>query len=216
MNRNITLDFVNAKKTVKKLYQGLGWPSLFCAIRFFTAPYARLASQIPQNQNGLIIDLGCGYGLFSNLLGVLFPDRQILGLELDKEKMKYADRGLPNVCFDHADITKTNLTKADCILLVHVLHHLNSYEEQETLIRSCVETLVIGGMLIICEVTRRPWWKFLLAYVADRLMYPGDAIYYRRQESMMTLLQGVGLRVTVDVSHQGTPFSHITYLCTKN
>ena len=38
-------------------------------------------------------------------------------MDLDGFKMKHADKGIPNVGFRLADITKTNIPPADCILL---------------------------------------------------------------------------------------------------
>lgn len=207
------MDYISAVRKVKKLYGGLGWPSIFIKIRFFTAPYRQLESCIPQN--GFIIDLGCGYGIFSNLLALLSSRREILGLELDESKIKYADQGIANVSFQNADITKAKIPDADCILLIHVLHHLNSYSDQEVLLKACCGKLKEGGKLVICEVDRRPWWKFILAQIADHLLYPGDRIYYRFPKELLALLRTLPLNVQYQKSHQYTPFSHITYVCEK-
>src|SRR5439155_1019882 len=82
-------------------------------------------------------------------LGLLSPKRKILGMDLDGFKMKHADKGIPNVEFRLADITKTNIPPADCILLIHVLHHLASSEDQEPLVRACLDRIKSGGKLLI-------------------------------------------------------------------
>ena len=207
------MNYVLAVKKVKKMYRGLGWPSLFIKIRFFTAPYRQLETCVPQS--GFIIDLGCGYGIFSNLLALLSPQRNILGLELDTSKIKYADQGIVNVRFQTADITKAKIPDADCILLIHVLHHLNSYSEQEVLLKACYDKLKEGGKLIICEIDRYPWWKFILAKIADYLLYPGDRIYYRFPKELLAFLRTLPLDIQYQKSHQYTPFSHVTYVCRK-
>lgn len=206
--------FKKTARQVKKMYGGRGWPSLFTKIRFITAPFRQLEPHIPRE--GFIVDLGCGYGIFANLLGLLSPARKILGMDLDDYKIKYADRGVKNVEFKAADITKTNIPPADCILLIHVLHHLNSYEEQETLIKACLEKLKKGGRLVITEIDRKPWWKFFLTQLADRMLYPGDKIYYRFPEKMLRLLDKFSLSdIDIEIMHGKTPFSHITYICRK-
>jgi len=207
------MDIKSTTKEIKKKYRGLGWPTFFTKIRFFTAPYKQLEARIPQE--GLIIDLGCGYGIFSNLLALLSNKRTVLGLEFDESKIKYADRGISNVQFKATDITKTSLSPADCILLIHVLHHLDSYDEQEKLIKACFKNLKIGGKLIICEVDRRPWWKFLLSKIADHMLYLGDRIYYRFPVELKPLLNKFFTDIAVERMHKGTPFSHVTYTCVK-
>lgn len=207
------MDYKVSVKKIKSLYRGLGWPTWFVRIRFFTAPFKALVPHIPEN--GFIVDLGCGYGLFSNLLARMSPQRRILGLDLDKEKIFYADRGLPNVKFQLADITKIDIQPADCILLIHVLHHLNSYGEQSVLLNACMNRLAPGGRLVICEVEPHPWWKYVLAQFADNILYPGDTIYYRFLPELLPLLKSLSSRVEYVPCHKGTPFSHIVYVCTK-
>lgn len=207
------MDYKTTVKQVKKSYGFFNWPAIFVRIRFFTAPFKRLAEYVPQE--GFVIDLGCGYGIFSNLLGLLSPKRNILGIDLDKYKIDYAPRGLNNVDFKLADISKIDLPAADCILLVHVLHHLNSYQEQEILIINCLEKLKVGGRLLIAEIDRQPWWKFILTQIADRMLYNFHRPYYCFPQEMMTVLRTLPLKVKIEVMHYGTPFSHIAYVCTK-
>ncbi len=203
-----------AKKEIMRLYGGKGWASIFTRIRLFiTAPFDALMKHIPDS--GFIVDLGCGYGIFANLLGLTSGKRKILGVDLDTFKIGHAPKGISNVEFRNADITKIEIPPADCILLIHVLHHLDSYEQQKPLVEACLTKLKFGGKLIIAEIDRRPWWKFLLTQLADHMLYPGDKIYYRFPESMKMLLGELPVGVQEEVMHRGTPFSHISYICTK-
>ena len=204
-----------AKKEIMRLYGGKGWSSIFTRIRLFiTAPFDALMKHIPSE--GFIVDLGCGYGIFANLLGLTSEKRKILGVDLDEYKVSRAPKGIANVEFRNADITKIEIPPADCILLIHVLHHLDSYEQQKPLIEACLAKLRSGGKLIIAEIDRWPWWKFLLTQLADHLLYPGDKIYYRFPESMKELLGHLPVKVETEVMHRRTPFSHTTYICTKD
>ncbi len=207
------LDFVQAKRRVIAMYAGYGWPSLFTRIRFFTAPYAALLPHVPRE--GTIIDLGCGYGIFSNLLALMSPQRRILGIDTDHAKMKYADRGMGNVEFHVGDIMKMDTPPADCLLVIHVLHHLSSFAAQDQFIHDCVSKLKSSGTLLICEVQPRPRWKLLLSYVADYLLYPGDGIYYRKPADLVRVLEQNGFKVKAESSHAGCPFSHMTYVARK-
>ncbi|MEK7640493.1 MAG: methyltransferase domain-containing protein [Patescibacteria group bacterium] len=204
-----------AKRKIMELYGGRGWASIFTRIRLFiTAPFDALMKHIPES--GFIVDLGCGYGIFANLLGLTSKKRKVLGVDLDTFKIGHAPKGISNVEFRNADITKIEIPPADCILLIHVLHHLDSYDQQKPLIEACLAKIKSGGKLIIAEIDRRPWWKFMLTWLADHLLYPGDKIYYRFPESMKELLGQLPVTVEEEVMHQGTPFSHISYICTKD
>lgn len=204
--------FAECAGKVKRLYGGNGWPSLFNRIRFFTAPYEQLEPFVPRA--GLTIDLGCGYGTFTNLLKLMGPKRELLGLEFDKAKLALADRGL-GVRFAESDIRTADIPQADCVLLIHVLHHLGSHAEQEELLKACVSKLKSGGRLVICEVDRFPLWKLALGRLADAILYPGDTVYYRYRSDMSALLMKLGLPFEAYRSHYGTPFSHTTYIVRK-
>ncbi|MBS4052330.1 MAG: glycosyltransferase [Methylomonas sp.] len=209
----MTIRFHEAARAVKNASGRWTWPALFTRIRFFTAPYFELSKHIPET--GRIIDLGSGYGIFANLLGLMAPHRTITGLDLDKYKSDHAKALAPNVTFTYGDITKINVPPADCIMLIHVLHHLDSYEQQEVLLKACYEKIRPGGKLLICEIDEKPWWKFILTQIADHMLYPGDRIYYRFPGQLTPLLKGLGGDVSSMVMHQGTPFSHVTYIVTR-
>lgn len=206
-------DFDLAASKIKGLYHGLGWPSLFAKIRLFTGSYRQLSSFVPLE--GFIVDLGCGYGIFANLLGLLSDKRKILGLDLDKQKINFSNRGIGNVECRLEDIIKINIPPADCILLIHVLHHLDSFQEQEDLLAACFSKLKKGGRLIIAEINSRPWWKFILTRLADHLLYPGDKIYYRFSGEMEVLLKKFSTEVKFEAIDKGGPFSSVAYICIK-
>lgn len=202
-----------AEARLTRLYAGLGWPSVFTRIRLWTAPYRRLEPLIPRE--GVILDLGTGYGTFANLLGLLAPGRRCVGLELDRAKAAVADRGVANASFSLENAVEAPLPEADAILLIHVLHHLRSREEQTLLLRRCLAALKPGGRLVICEVDRRPAWKFALAHLADWILYPGDPILYRLPEDLTALLAAEGFSSELLRVDEGTPFSHVAYVCAR-
>lgn len=207
------MQYQKAKKIIFKLYEGYGWASIFTHIRFFTAPYKALIEFVPQE--GRIIDLGSGYGIFSNLLGLMSKRLRVIAVELDKKKAKLTNRGLPNVELITDDITKISIPLVDCILLIHVLHHLNSYKEQEIILKECFKKLKKDGTLLIVEIDRFPAWKYILTQIADHILYPTDIIYYRLRNDLISLLKRYKFRVKDITFHSGTPFSHVLYICRK-
>jgi len=171
---------LKAKKSIlsraKRLYLHQGWLTFFTYFRYWEEiRYQRLEKMIPKK--GTIIDLGCGYRLFANFLGMTSPQRRVIGLELDKKKLRLAEKNFPNVRFVAKDITKVKIPSADVIILMCALHHLSSFKEQEKLLGFCVKKLKKSGLLIIDEVDNHPWYKYLITRLADFLLYPHDKIF---------------------------------------
>ena len=195
-----------AKKEIMRLYGGKGWPSFFTRIRLFiTAPFDALDKHIPQE--GFIVDLGCGYGIFANLLGLLSAKRKILGMDLDGFKMRHADKGIPNVEFRLADITKTNIPPADCILLIHVLHHLASSEDQEPLVRACLDRIKSGDFDLGAEVSA----VALKAGAAKSTEFErGMAIFVQPKGGLMAEASVKGQKISFEPMDQGEAASSRT------
>lgn len=207
------MQYQEAKKIIFELYKDYGWASLFTRIRFFTAPYKALISYVPQK--GTIIDIGSGYGIFSNLLALMFPKLQITAVELDRKKANLTNHGLPNVELIVDDITKISIPPVNCILMIHVLHHLSSYKEQETLLKECFKKLKKKGILLIVEIDRFPAWKYILTQIADHMLYPKDTIYYRFRNDLIRLLKRYKFKIKDVTFNAGTPFSHVLYICRR-
>jgi SAM-dependent methyltransferase len=182
--------------------------------RFCHAPYHLVETLVPKK--GKIIDLGSGYGFFSNMLGLASPDREVIGVELNERKSQYADRNVKNVKFINIDITKLKLDTADCIILFHVLHHLDSFAQQHRLLKECFNKLRSGGRLIVVEIDYKPLWKFLFTLLIDSSLYIGDTFYYRSRSQFEDLFKKVGFDIeSIMAAHRFVPLSHIIYICKK-
>lgn len=203
----------HVKKT-RRLYHNLGYVTVFTYFRFFHAPYGLVESLMPKS--GKIIDLGSGYGFFSNMLGLASSEREVIGIELNKRKMQYANRNVKNVTFINEDITNLRLTDCDVIIFFHVLHHLNSFSEQHRLLKECCKKLKKDGKLIVVEIDYKPLWKFLITFFIDSMLYLGDRFYYRGQRQFKQLFEKIGLKIEqVMPAHKFVPLSHVIYICKK-
>jgi len=201
-------------RDLKRLYRNLGYVSAFVHWRCWHTPYLLLEELAPRE--GRIIDLGCGYGLFANLLALTSSKRKVLGMDISKRKLQYADRGLANAAFQYGDAMTARWDRCQGISLVHLLHHLSSYEDQTRLLRLCFESLDAGGSLVVLEVDKRPRWKYALAQVVDNVAYPFDRFYFRSRAAFESLLQSVGFRNGRFVpGHQGVPLSHMVLVAQK-
>jgi len=203
-----------AENQVKKLYGNLGWVSVFTRIRFWTGSFVQVEQEVPTN--GKILDLGCGYGIFANYLAVCSPQRKVIGIDTDGNKIKFADHGIANTSFQIGDATKMHVKNLDAILLLDVLHHLNSYKDQERLIYSCMNMLKSNGRLFIIEVNNKPFWKLVLGRTTDALLYFGQPVYYRYKNEMVIMLSkyfGKNYMIAHQFTHN--PFPQVLYICQK-
>lgn len=198
----------------RRLYHNLGYVTVFTYFRFFHAPYRLTETFVPKK--GRIMDLGCGYGFFANLLGLVSPEREVIGVELSSKKLQYADKNIENVRFINEDLTKLKLQDCDAVILFHVLHHLNSYIQQQRLLKEAYKKLKKGGVLIIVEIDNKPLWKFLFTMVIDSLLYIGNWFYYRSEKQFIALFEKLGFKVEKIVpAHRFVPLSHKIYVCRK-
>lgn len=98
-----------------------------------------------------ITDLGCGYGYLSYLLNFVSPERKILGVDYDEDKIELANHCISKneqVSFMIADATQYEPGNSDIFILSDVLHYLND-GQQTTLVEKCMGKLNPGGKIII-------------------------------------------------------------------
>ena len=111
--------------------------------------YAQFHALLPMQ--GRILDIGCGYGFMPYMLHFLSKDRIITGIDHDEEKIATANHAylktdaLNFIC---ADIVNHPFEAYDAFIISDVLHYLQP-DEQETLIKKCINNLADGGVLIV-------------------------------------------------------------------
>ncbi len=202
-----------AKQKLYDLYSADGYVNWFLKIRWWHANLSRVAEFVPEK--GTVLDLGCGYGMFANFLGLTAPERNVIGIEMNSRKIKYADKKIPNVQFMNDDITKLKLPPCDAVILLDVLHHLQSFDEQEKFLRYCVGLLSDTGVLLVKEINDTPKWKFIFTTMIDNTLYFGDTFYFRGERDFRGLFDRLGLDVEFHTIHEGKPLSHVLYVARK-
>ena len=106
-------------------------------------------SLIPRDAS--VVDIGCGYGYMSYLLGFVSEKRHILGIDYDAEKIELAANcisGNSRIRFVAADASAFHYKKSDVFVMSDVLHYI-SPEKQEQLITACIQNLSPRGIIII-------------------------------------------------------------------
>lgn len=100
---------------------------------------------------GQITDIGCGYGYLGYMLKLVAPERKVLGIDYDQEKIDVASEIAvedPDLNFVVGDATEVELPESDVFIITDVLHYLPE-NLQERLITKCMEKLLPDGKLII-------------------------------------------------------------------
>lgn len=84
-----------------------------------------LKKMIPQKPKS-ILDLGCASGFLTNELKISYPNSKIVGVDIYKNAIKYAEKRYKNIEFICADAHKLPfaLDRFDVILLSDVLDHV--------------------------------------------------------------------------------------------
>jgi 2-polyprenyl-3-methyl-5-hydroxy-6-metoxy-1,4-benzoquinol methylase len=192
------------------------WESFYLRTRWRLCPFEVVESYVPRK--GRILDFGCGYGMLSNFLGLKSPERQVLGIDLNKARIEVAKRsskGHPEVCFQLGDVRDFQGIPFDAVVVTDVLHHIDEANVRVLLriIRSCLSD---HGTLVVLDVDRSPFRKFYTTYLIDRLLNPSRALHHRSRDLLIHLLDQTGFRVHRTLpADRGLPLSDVIYLCKK-
>ncbi|MCP4311159.1 MAG: MMPL family transporter [Bacteroidetes bacterium] len=168
-----TTDYYRNKLTGLFLYKGpvLEW---YMKVKLkIEKNYSLFNELIPRDAE--VLDLGCGYGFLSIMLGKTSGKRKITGIDYDERKIAAAGMAaleVDHVSFRVGDITSCEIPPAQVIILNDVLHYLTE-ELQISLLERCMDTLPPGGMLILrdadAELKRRTLYTRFTEFQSTRL-----------------------------------------------
>lgn len=175
--------------------------------------------QVPET--GAIVDLGCGHGLFANLMALRSPGRFVTGIDLDPEKILVASKTIGNrgnIDFIAGDFFTAEIPECDVITIVDVLYLLKR-SEQIHILQECRRKLRSGGLLVWKAQERRPRWKFAITWFQEMLTTSAGVTRGRRgrlsflsREDAVDILQAAGFSVRVVEMRSYRPYSDILYL----
>lgn len=169
--------------------------------------------------DGRILDVGCGFGLFSLFFASTSRSRDIVGVDLDKARVDLAAAsaaklGLANAAYQHGDVVTWRAEGSfDAIYTLDVLHHVPA-DAVPSLLGELRARLRPGGVLIIKEVANRPLLKMLFTLALDRLMVGWrEPIHYWPPAELTAHLQTLGFDVKRHRMRDILPYPHLLYVC---
>ena len=99
-----------------------------------------------------VTDIGCGYGQMSFMLSLLAPERKVLGVDYDEDKIELANNSFlckkANVRFMCADMRKVEIPLSDAILFNDSLHYVDA-DSQKAILTRAAASLNDGGMIVV-------------------------------------------------------------------
>jgi len=170
--------------------------------------------------SGNILDIGCGFGLFSLYYAKKFPQLAISGIDINPKRITIAQRAshklhLHNVNYSVGDVTSFSCDKSlDCVYMLDIIHHIPRFAVKP-LLEAIYNRLRKGARLIIKDVETQPAWKLWFTYALDKLMDRKTKVNYWDQLELKTLLTDVGFRVYSHSMLDVLPYPHIIYICEK-
>jgi SAM-dependent methyltransferase len=201
--------------------------ALYARIKYFVDPgYLRAAEVItsldPASRR-TVLDLGCGIGMLSVLLGEAAIDADVQGLDWDEGKLRWARtaaRGLPRLEFRAANLLETTLPSADCAVLLDVLHY-HPTPSQDALLERVAGALSPVGTMLIRETDadhQRAAARFFERLAAGLGWHrTGGRFHYRSCSSLVGALDGLGfdarLLAAGDLVHRGNVLIVATRRC---
>lgn len=176
-----------------------GLTRLYSLVRFQIIP-AQFLLCIDQHlpDSGRVVDLGCGFGLFTLWFAQRRPQCQFVGIDSSARRIRAAQLlaetlGVRNATFECGDVVLCETGSINGAYCIDLLHHIPP-EASERLLRRLFERLDPNGKIVVKDVTTRPRAMLYFTYVLDFLVSPKDTFYYRDATLWSALLGDIGFR----------------------
>jgi uncharacterized protein len=192
--------------------------------------YLRIKLKLEKNYNliheivpreATITDIGCGYGFMSVMLALTSDKRMITGIDYDEDKIITAQNcteDLSNLKFYHRDILLQQLPVSDVFLLMDVLHYM-SEEKQINLIKNCMASLNVNGMIVVrdadADLKRRTTGTRITEFISTHLGFnkTSEKLSFVSGQTILNLAHENGFNVRVIDNTKLT--SNLIYIISK-
>jgi SAM-dependent methyltransferase len=170
---------------------------------------------------GRILDVGCGFGLFAAYFGQTQPARQIVGIDPNARRVDLARRvagalGLARHEFHVGDVRTAALHRGfDAAYVLDVMHHIPR-ADQRPVLAHLRDLLMPGGVLLIKDITTEPRFGLLFTEALDRLMVGlKEPLAYRHHREWGEMLVTLGFKVRIVRVPDVLPYPHVVIAATK-
>jgi SAM-dependent methyltransferase len=208
-------------ETVRSIIRSYDDPVVraYCWVRFGILRQ-RFLDEIGQYlpATGPVLDIGCGFGLFSLYYAATGPGRLLRGLDVDGRRIALARRaarrlGLDNAVYEEGDARDF---KGDgevaAAYMLDIVHHVPPASVPPLLaaLRRCLPP---GGRLLVKDVDTRPAAKRWFTWALDKAMAPRTPVRYWSAPALTAALGHAGFSVHRHLMVDVLPYPHVLYVC---
>ena len=169
---------------------------------------------------GRILDIGCGFGLFAAYFGQTQPARRIVGVDPDARRIAMAQRvssslGLENefITGDARDVSLGGGFAGAYVL--DVMHHIPA-ADQLPMLERLRDVLAPRGVLVVKDITTEPHLGLKFTELMDRAMVGwNEPLAYRHHREWGEMLTSLGFHVRMVRVPDVLPYPHVVIAATK-
>ena len=166
-----------------------------------------------------MLDIGCGFGLFSLYYAATAPGRFVRGLDVNGRRIALARRaaarlGIDNVAYEEGDARDF---KGDgevaAAYMLDIVHHVPPESGAAAAAPAAPRACRPAGTLLVKDVDTRPAPKRWFTWVLDKAMAPATPVRYWSAEELTAALEAAGFRVRRHLMVDVLPYPHVLYVC---
>jgi 2-polyprenyl-3-methyl-5-hydroxy-6-metoxy-1,4-benzoquinol methylase len=171
-------------------------------------------------EEGRILDVGCGFGLFAAYFGQTQPRRTIIGVDHDARRIALARHVSRTLGLDHEFIAGDARDAQvrgpfDAAYVLDVMHHIPENDQRALLVR-LRDMLAPGGVLVLKDITTEPHFGLKFTELLDRLMVGwSEPLAYRHHREWGEMLTELGFRVRAVRVPDILPYPHVVIAARK-
>lgn len=211
---------MNSLKIIGHAYGALPLSvKFFLYLRWITAPFIDIEKEIPKR--GLLLDIGCGHGLFDALLAYKSRSREIIGIDPDKGKINIAkqlEKKFSRLKFRNGYFRSHDFKQKFDAVILNDVEYLLSRKEKKKLLMDIKKVLNRNGVIVLKTNHNDHSLGFFLCYlqevVATKLLsftHAGGGLYFFTIEQYENLFQECGLKM-IKGKKMRTTFFHPHYV----
>ena len=178
----------------------------------------RIEQHLPRR--GRILDVGCGFGLFDLYFALTSPEREIIGVDINRRRLAVArqaaeELGLPNLRFEYMNVAETQpQERCDAMVTLDILHHVPP-EAAQQLLEVAYAHLPAGGVLVAKDVDTVPVHQRWFTWWMDKLMDFRTPVHYRHHQEWRRTLEAIGFAVELEKIADPLPYPHVLLIGRK-
>jgi ubiquinone/menaquinone biosynthesis C-methylase UbiE len=207
--------------TIRRIIRAYDDPvvSAYCWVRFWILRQ-RFLDEIGQYlpESGSVLDIGCGFGLFSLYYAASGPRRLLRGLDVNGRRIALARRaaarlGIDNVVYEQADARDfKGDAEVQAAYMLDIVHHIPP-AMVPSLLGQLRRALPPRGVLLVKDVDTRPTPKRWFTWALDKAMSPTTPVCYWSAEALTAALEAARFTVRRHLMVDLLPYPHILYIC---